>query len=183
MCNRRDLHRPPGKICSGGLYSLGSKVYCCKYLRTPTIFTCGIICYSGEDHPFCPGKIQIMGDFNTTMTPDLDRPTPSKKHSMELSTWAQAMGLAEIWRWKHPTTRSFSCFSASHKTASHIDLAFSNLSLMADVLEASYLTSGLSDNSPLAVVFRSPASRSTALWRLGPTGSPIQTLQINYRLY
>lgn len=118
--------------------------------------------------PFCPGKILILGDFNATMSPDLDRPTPSKNHSIELSAWAQAMGLAEIWRWKHPTTRSYSCFSVSHKTASRIDLAFSNPSLMADVLEASYLTSGLSDHSPLAVVLRSPTTSSAALWRLGP---------------
>lgn len=39
--------------------------------------------------------------------------------------------------------------------------------MRADVLEASYLPSGLSDHSPLAMKLRSPASRSAALWRLG----------------
>lgn len=112
-----------------------------------------------------------MGDFNATMSPELDRPTSSKNYCIDLSAWAQAMGLVEIWRWKHPSTRAYSCFSASYKTASRIDLAFSNPALLADVLEATYLPSGLSDHSPLAVVFRSPTSRSAGLWRLG---SPIQ---------
>lgn len=37
-----------------------------------------------------------MGDFNATMSPDLDRPTPLKNHCTELSAWAQAMSLVEI---------------------------------------------------------------------------------------
>lgn len=109
----------------------------------------------------------MMGDFNAIMSPVLDRPTPPKNHCTDLSAWAQAVGLEEIWRWKHPATKHYSCFSASHKTASRIDLAFSNTPLLADVLEASYLPSGLSDHSPLVVALRSPACRSAALWRLG----------------
>lgn len=108
-----------------------------------------------------------MGDFNAIISRELDRPIPPKNHYVDLSVWAQTVGLEEIWRWKHPTSRAYSCFSASHKTASRIDLTFSNPALLADVLEASYLPSGLSDHSPLAVVLRSPAYSNAALWRLG----------------
>lgn len=108
-----------------------------------------------------------MGDFNATMSPDLDRPTHSKNVSTDLSAWAQAVSLKEIWRCKHPNTRSYSCFLTSYTTASRIDLAFSNPLLLADVIEASYLLSGLSDPCPLAIVLCSPASRNAALWQLG----------------
>lgn len=117
--------------------------------------------------PFCPGKLLVIGDFNAIISPDMDRPVPPKNHSTDLLTWAQAMGLEEIWRWRHPACRAYSCFSASHKTASRIDLAFSNPALLADVVEATYLPSGLSDHSPLVVEFCSPAYRDAALWRLG----------------
>lgn len=117
--------------------------------------------------PFYPAKLLVMGDFNSTISPDLDRPVPSKNYSSELSIWAQAMGLQEIWRWKHPAIRAYSCFSASHRTASRIDLAFSNSILLTDVIGAKYLPSGLSDHSPLVIELRSPARRDAALWRLG----------------
>lgn len=73
---------------------------------------------------FGTGKLLIMGDFNATLSSDLDRPIPPKHHNKDLLVWAQTMGLEEIWRWKYPTTRLYSCFSTSYKTASRIDLAF-----------------------------------------------------------
>lgn len=109
----------------------------------------------------------VMGDFNATVSPDLDRPPPSRNHCADLFAWAQAVCLIEIWRWKHSATRSYSCFSDSYKTVSRKDLAFSNSMMLAHVLEASYrLPSGLSNHSPPDVMFCSPASRSAAVWRL-----------------
>lgn len=62
---------------------------------------------------YYPAKLLLMGDFNAIMAPDLDRPVPPKQYSTDLFTWAQIMGITEVWRWKHPETRAYSCFSAT----------------------------------------------------------------------
>lgn len=77
-----------------------------------------------------------MGIFNAILAPDLDKPSPPKHFSTELIAWARAMGVEEIWRWKHPNDRSHSCFSTTYKMASQIDLAFANPTLISDVLDA-----------------------------------------------
>ena len=117
--------------------------------------------------PYCPAKLLLLGDFNAILSPDLDRPAPPKSFTGELSNWALSAGVTEVWRWKFPSTKSFSCFSTSYKTASRIDYAFANPSLLSDVLDASYLSSGLSDHSPLWITLRTTSSRSSSMWRLG----------------
>lgn len=116
--------------------------------------------------PYCPTRLLLMGDFNAILAPDLDRPVPPKQCFTDLSTWAQAMGVTEVWRWKHPSNRAYSCFSATYKTSSRIDLAFANPAMMLKVLDARYLPSGLSDHCPLLNIC-SPTSRTSALWCLG----------------
>lgn len=63
--------------------------------------------------PYYTAKLLLMGDFNAIMAPALDRPVPPKQFSTDLLTWAQVMGVTEVWRWKHPETRAYSCFSAT----------------------------------------------------------------------
>lgn len=108
-----------------------------------------------------------MGDFNAILAPDLARPSAPKYFLAELKAWAQALGVDEVSRWKHPTERAYSCFSTTHKTTSRIDLAFANPSLMSDILEAVYLPSGLSDHNPLKLTICSRGLRTSALRRLG----------------
>lgn len=86
---------------------------------------------------------------------------------MDLLTWAQAMGVNEVWRWKHPTVRAYSCFSTIYKTTNRIDLAFANPTMMSDVTDAMYLPSGLSYHCPLLLNIRFPSSRTSTSWRLG----------------
>lgn len=52
------------------------------------------------------------------------------------------------------TQRVYSCYSASYKTSSRIDLAFADPALSADIVEATYLPSGLSDPFPFTLFFK-----------------------------
>lgn len=59
--------------------------------------------------PYCPTNLLFLGDFNAVLSPDLDRPHPSKSFAGELSRWALSADLREAWSWKHSTTRSYLC--------------------------------------------------------------------------
>lgn len=119
--------------------------------------------------PHCPARILFIGDFNATLSRDLDRPFPQSNFSPELGTWAQATEFTKTWRWLHPQDRTYSCFSTTFKTSSsRIDLAFANAALLNDIQEACYLPSGLSDHNPLKLTIITTRSRNRALWRLQP---------------
>lgn len=86
--------------------------------------------------PHCPAHALFMGDFNATLSRDLDRPSAQSTFNSDLGTWAQATDLQEAWRWLHPHDRMYSCFSTTFKTSSRIDLAFANAALLASIREA-----------------------------------------------
>lgn len=44
----------------------------------------------------CPAKLRFMVNFNSIMSPNLDRPRPPKQHSVILYNWAQATGVTEV---------------------------------------------------------------------------------------
>lgn len=113
--------------------------------------------------PFCPAKLLIMGDFNATLSSALGRPPPSKTTSGDLGVWAQAADLTEVWHWKSPSIKAYACFSMPKKTAYHIDLAFANPSLLADVQGVEYLPTSLSDHCPLILTVRSWDSPNVSL--------------------
>lgn len=83
------------------------------------------------------------------MDPQLDSSNPSQAHSPDLLQWAKALEYTELWRWKHHWARAYSCFSATHKSGSPIDLTFGNIRAMAALTDISYLPSGLWDHAPL----------------------------------
>lgn len=109
-----------------------------------------------------------MGEFNSTLSRDLDRPSPQTNFNSDLCTWALAMDFTEIWRWLHHQDRTYSCFSTTFKTSSRIDLAFANTTVLNDIQEACYLLSGLSDHNLLKLTIRTTKSCNEALWRIQP---------------
>ncbi|XP_012819057.2 uncharacterized protein LOC105947410 [Xenopus tropicalis] len=110
----------------------------------------------------------IMGDFNNCMNPSLDRSKIEPNTSTRLAGWADALHLTEVWRWKNPTARVFSCHSLTHKSLSRIDLAFTSADLLPMVDTIQYLPQALSDHSPLSLSFRWNPSQVDRLWRLSP---------------
>lgn len=111
----------------------------------------------------------FIGDFNSILSPNLDRPRAPKQYSAELYNWAQVTGVIEIWRWKNPEKkRVYSCYSASYKISSQIDLVFADPALLVDIVEATYLPSGLLDHSLLLLSISTPALKNASLWRMAP---------------
>lgn len=58
-------------------------------------------------------------------------------------------------------------FATSYKTSSRIELAFANPTMLADIMSADNLPSGLSDHSPLAITLRSHSVCSGSMSQLG----------------
>lgn len=75
----------------------------------------------------------LLGDFNATLSQTLDRLHPHQTNSKTLCQWAHAYCLTEVWRWLHPNSKQFSCFSATTNSLSRIDLAFANAPMLSKV--------------------------------------------------
>lgn len=80
--------------------------------------------------------------------PNMDRLMPDTAVKSPLSRWTTTFGLTDVWRWKNPLLRSFTCQSASYKAMSRIDLVFATNTILAMVQEISHLPRGISDHSP-----------------------------------
>lgn len=78
-----------------------------------------------------PLKILIMGHFNSILDCSLDTSNPSRAHNPDLAVWAEAAGLSELWRWKHPAIRQYSFLSHVFHSSSRLDMAFANPNLLS----------------------------------------------------
>lgn len=116
--------------------------------------------------PFMHLPLLIAGDINAILCAALDSSNVSRAASVELAAWADMASLTELWRWKNPTTRSFSYLSKTHKSSSRIDLAFANGPMLQLVRGANYLAGGLSDHTPLSVHMGLPSRLRGGAWRL-----------------
>lgn len=84
--------------------------------------------------PLQLARVIWAGDFNSVLQADLDSSNPHKTSSMDLGSWAQTFDLTKIRRIKFPLGRFYSHYSASHKSDSRIDLAFSSKLMSSDIL-------------------------------------------------
>uniref|UniRef100_H2ZXS7 Endonuclease/exonuclease/phosphatase domain-containing protein n=1 Tax=Latimeria chalumnae TaxID=7897 RepID=H2ZXS7_LATCH len=113
------------------------------------------------------------GDFNCVLDAAMDK---SSSGSMDNSRVAGAvgkemeeLGLVEVWRHRHPTSREYSFHSQVHDTFSRIDLVLLSSSLLCRVESCSYLPRSISDHSPLRVVMDFPEILPPdCRWRLNP---------------
>lgn len=95
---------------------------------------------------FAADHMILLGDFNVAPDPTLDRMAAA---SSALQTWADTYGLTDVWRWRHPQTRAYTCHSATHRSFSRIDLIFAGGSVLPRVQEVKILPRGISDHAPL----------------------------------
>ncbi|KAM9294560.1 NACHT, LRR and PYD domains-containing protein 3-like [Gastrophryne carolinensis] len=92
----------------------------------PPPFSTGVLDRIMEKVLACPpAPILLLGDFNMVLDTALDRMGKNPGPKTQLANWAEALGLQELWRRKHPADRAYSCHSVAHKSLSRIDLAFS----------------------------------------------------------
>lgn len=73
---------------------------------------------------------------------------------VELGSWAHTFDLMEIWRNKYPLDKFYSHYSASHKSGSQIDLAFSSRLMLSSIRVVSYLPAGISGHSTMEMIVK-----------------------------
>ncbi|XP_041430893.1 uncharacterized protein LOC108700058 isoform X3 [Xenopus laevis] len=122
----------------------------------------------GKIANFPPSPMLLMGKFNALVNPLIDRLTPGPHTTPKFSRWVQAMNLTDVWRWKNPDKREYSCFSATYNTLSRIDLALATADLLPLVATVEYLPRAISDHSPLLVQLNFTPGPGERLWRLSP---------------
>lgn len=115
----------------------------------------------------------LGGDFNCALSPVLDRSSPRKvpasKSAHLIQHFLKTYGIADMWRFCNPTTRSYSFFSPVHNSYSQIDYFFVDTNLFSSVTECDYEAIILSDHSPLTLTIHIPTTQpSYCPWRLNP---------------
>lgn len=102
------------------------------------------------------GHLVIGGDFNTTLSTDLDRlrgtdntHTQSRKI---LHNFILDLDLCDPWRRLYPTKSEFSCFSSSTNSYSRIDYFLVSNNLFSQIHNITYESIVISDHSPVRLV-------------------------------
>lgn len=91
----------------------------------------------------------MAGDLNAVLSPDKGRYGMATVGGTPVETCVKPYDLVEAWRWKHPDTKEYSCFSSTFNTLSRIDLCFVSRDLLPRVVDAQYLPRAISDHSPM----------------------------------
>ncbi len=95
----------------------------------------------------------VMGtDMNAVMSNELDRSGDNFSYSQTVSTeqlnqCIASFSLVDAWRLFNPSQKSYTFFSAKHKSYSRIDYIFASSSLTSILLEVDIFPLSLSDHS------------------------------------
>lgn len=102
------------------------------------------------------------------MTPDpsLDRFNAGVAHDSPLSCWMDMYGLKDVWQWKYPGLKQYTCHSATYASFSRIDLMLTDGSLLSRTLGVEILPQGISDHAPVLLRLDVGSPSGPALWRL-----------------
>uniref|UniRef100_A0A803KF69 Reverse transcriptase domain-containing protein n=1 Tax=Xenopus tropicalis TaxID=8364 RepID=A0A803KF69_XENTR len=148
---------------------LANKPLILANIYMPPPFTITLLQHIGKklaDLP--PAPLCIMGDMNQVMDLTKDRLHSNIQGPTNLAQWANSLGLSDIWRWKHPLEKAYSCHSLPHKSFSRIDIALATADILPLVEQISYLPQHLSDHSPLLLRLQWLPNTIDRLWRLSP---------------
>lgn len=115
---------------------------------------------------FPSDNVVLMGDFNLVPDPSMDRCAATGTTRQGLAAWADTYGLTDVWRWRHPMSRAFTCHSASHRAFSQIDLAYVGAPVLSGVRDIVILPRGISYHAPLLLTLELATDSSERLWRL-----------------
>lgn len=106
--------------------------------------------------------ILLAGDFNMPPNPSLDKLNPDLASDSPLSRWTDEYGLSDVWRWRYPRERQYTCHSATYASFSRIDLFNASGPLLSNTREVKILPRGISDHAPL-LLHNLPQTRRLAL--------------------
>lgn len=115
---------------------------------------------------FSTDNVILTGDFNVPPNPSMDKLTPDSATDSTLSRWARVFGLEDVWRWKHPTERMYTCHSSSYNSLSPIDLPYASIPILPKITGIEMLPRGISDHSPLICTLQTITPQADRLWRL-----------------
>lgn len=112
----------------------------------------------------------IGGDINCVLS-SLDRSTlrktPLTKSAQSINLFLEIYGIADVWRFRNPTSRAYSFFSPVHKTYSRIDCFFLNKRILHSIVECDYEAIVVSDHGPLSMKILVPDTQPIYRpWRL-----------------
>lgn len=109
----------------------------------------------------------ILGYFQMAPYPGMDRLSTGVCTPSELSAWMEASNLTDVWRWRHPHQRAYTCHSASDKTfflyRPSLKLGGSVLSRIRDI---SILPRSILDHAPLALKLNASTALQDSLWHM-----------------
>lgn len=91
----------------------------------------------------------ILGNINLITDSGMDRLTADGPAYSGLAAWAETYGMTDVWRWRHPQSRAFTCHSASHKTFSRTNIIFAGRPVLPRVTDIKILSRGISDYTSL----------------------------------
>ena len=114
----------------------------------------------------------ILGtDANCVLSQTLDRSSPKSptlsNMAKSIKLFLKTYGISDVWRFRNPTSRTYSFYSPVHKTSSRIDYLFIDKELLPMVTECEYQARVISDHSPLTMKMCIPgAMPNHRQWRL-----------------
>lgn len=80
--------------------------------------------------------------------PSMDRLGDDGASDSLLLRWAQGYGLSDVWRWRYPRERQYTCHSATYASFSRIYLFYASGPILSRVQEVKILPRGISDHAP-----------------------------------
>ncbi len=119
-------------------------------------------------------EIVLGADTNSVMSHILDRSGPKESHSQafcsdKLRRCVTSSSLVDSWRLLNPSAKSFTFFSATHKSYLQIDYIFISTSLSSAVRDADICSLSLSDHDGnLCKLSLIPRPSRATRWRFNP---------------
>lgn len=114
----------------------------------------------------------IMGDFKNILNEEKDRQSNKKNNGKgkvtRLASEIQEMGLMDMWRFRFPDRKEYSCYSSTHGSLSRIDMALRNGNFLPLIKIVQYEARGLSDHSPLSLSLEWKEQLIRPLWKVNP---------------
>lgn len=108
----------------------------------------------------------LARDFNMVPCPNMDKLSPDPATDSPLSRCATTLGLTDVWRWKYPRTRGYTCSSATYTAMSRIDLIYLSSPVLFRVQEISALPRGISNHTPILLKLHTRVAPGDYLWCL-----------------
>ena len=119
-------------------------------------------------------NLVVAGDFNAAMNNHIDRnnvtETPDQKLSSEaLQSWADQVGVIDLWRTLHPGERDFSFTSGRHGTMHRIDYVFASRNLFQNTNIVMSCISLSDHKGVICQASLSPMKERAPRWRFNDT--------------